>query len=125
LRDFFSKSNPRPLITTQKIEHLTFVDATTGKRQVFNSFKEVPPEIRAKIEEALAQDKIISKSSSFMFRGPDGHERIFHSLDEMPPDVRAFYERMVLPGIPVEARGLAGETEPPNNRPLAEERGLR
>jgi hypothetical protein len=125
LRDFFSKSTPTPVITTQKIEHLAFVDATTGKRQVFNSFKEVPPEIQAKIEEALAQDKIISKSSSFTFRGPDGHERVFHSLDEMPPDVRAFYERLVLPGMPVEARVLAAELEPPNNRPLSEERGMR
>jgi hypothetical protein len=88
---------------------VTFVDTATGKRQVFNSFDEVPSEIRTKIQEAQAQGGITSQTSSVVFLGADGQE--YHSLEEMPPDVRAMYEQVILPEIRAKVSALGIKTE--------------
>ena len=109
LRDFFSGANTKTLVTSRTLENVTFVDTATGKRQVFNSFDEVPSEIRAKIQEAQAQGGIVSQKSSVVFRGVDGQE--YYSLEEMPPDIRAMYEQIILPEIRAKVGALGIKTE--------------
>jgi hypothetical protein len=111
LRDFFSGANTKTVFTSRTFENVTFVDAATGKRHVFNSFKEVPPDIRSKIQQAQAQGRIISQENSVVFRGADGQEHRYHSLEEMPSDIRAMYERIILPEIraKVQAFGIGKE----------------
>jgi hypothetical protein len=109
LRDFFGGSSTKTFITSRTLENVTFVDTATGERQVFNSFDEVPSEIRTKIQEAQAQGGITSQKSSVVFVGADGQE--YHSLEEMPPDVRAMYEQVILPEIRVKVAALGIKTE--------------
>ena len=104
------------------VEKFTVVDPKTGKRQVFNSLQEVPPEIRAMLEDARAQGKQGSQDSSFTFRGPDGQERTYRSLEEMPPNVRALYEQVVLPELRAQGIGIPGEKKPPPGPPADEDR---
>jgi hypothetical protein len=96
-------------MTSRMFENVTFVDTATGKRQVFNSFDEVPSEIRAKIQEAQDQGGIISQKSSVVFRGADGKE--YHSLEEMPPGIRAIYEQVILPEIRAKTAALGIERQ--------------
>jgi len=87
------------LVAGKAITNITLVDRTTGKRQVFDSLNALPPEIRAKFEEAQALNRIDSRNLSFTFQGVDGQAQTYHSVEEMPADVRAAYEELVLPEI--------------------------
>jgi hypothetical protein len=117
LRDFFSGANTKTLITSKTLrtfENVTFVDATTGERHVFNSFEEVPPDIRAKIQEAQAHSKTIFQESSVVFQGTDGQEHRYHSVEEMPPDIRAMYEQIILPELRAKLQAFATGKESPD-----------
>jgi hypothetical protein len=84
------------LRTTAAIEKQKFVyvDKTSGKRQVFHSLDEIPPEIRAMLKEVQASGTAIEKSV-YSFQGPDGQKHTYHSLEEMPPEIRATYESIL------------------------------
>ena len=109
LRNFFGGSSTKTFITSRMLENVTFIDTATGKRQVFNSFDEVPSDIRAKIQEAQTKGGIISQKSSVIFRGADGQE--YHSLEDMPPGIRAIYEQVILPEIRAKVAALGIEKE--------------
>jgi hypothetical protein len=82
------------VIRGEATERIAVPDLITGQQRVFHSMSEVPPDIRAKIEEAWASKRA---DLSFTYRGPDGKEQTFHSLEEMPPKVRTIYEQVILP----------------------------
>jgi len=129
LWDFFSAAKPRAgltgttrtVIRTSKVERFTLEDKTTGERRVFNSPDELPPELRARFDEALAQRQNVSSAFACTFKGPDGQQQTYRSLDDMPPGVRAIYEQFVLPEIRAKVGGLADDTTSPNE-PAAEQR---
>ena len=68
-----------------------------GKRQVYHSLDEVPPEFRSKIEEAMhsGQREVgTSKTSKITVRNASGREQTYDSVEDMPPDLRAIYDRI-------------------------------
>lgn len=70
----------------------------TARRKGGESLENLPPEMRAKLEEALASGSgprvHTSESVTFTFEDASGRKRTYHSVDDMPPDVRAIYERL-------------------------------
>ncbi|MDH3583978.1 MAG: hypothetical protein OER86_07165 [Phycisphaerae bacterium] len=79
------------------------VDAGDGTR-VYSSLDDLPPEIRAKIEQFKDQagpgglpdsttTVTVQKSGHYRFTDDSGVEQVYHSLDEMPDDVRKLFER--------------------------------
>jgi len=83
---------------------------TKGQKHEYHSLEEVPPELRAEIEnlqnEATAKtmtlsasegttDKIVTQKKVTVYKIKDasGEERIYHSLEELPPEVRAAIEK--------------------------------
>jgi hypothetical protein len=114
LWNFFSGAKTKTLVTSPTLEYVTFVDGASGKRQVFTSFEEVPPDILVKIQEAQAQGKIVSQENSFIFQGADGQEHRYHSLEEMPSDIRAMYEQIVLPQIRAKVQAFGIKKESPD-----------
>ncbi len=80
-------------MSTTPIRHQT----TT---RTFKSLDEVPPELRAQVEEALAQGRQgkILESQRITITQTDAQgetvRRTYHSPEEMPPEVRAMWEQM-------------------------------
>ncbi len=70
--------------------------ATTGKQKVLRSLADVPPDIRAKIEDTLAGIRESSVVRTFTVRDAAGREQTYRSADEMPPAIRAAYERSLV-----------------------------
>jgi len=70
-------------------------DETTGEDRVYHSMADVPPEIRARIEAAMAGSEGGDIKRRLTFRdATTGEERTYNSVDELPPDLRAIYERI-------------------------------
>lgn len=80
--------------TVRRAEHIEVVDEN-GRKRVYSSLDEAPPEIREQIEAARAQAAPATTQHTFTIRDASGHEQTYHSLDEMPPEVRAVYERVL------------------------------
>ena len=78
--------------TEFRTERFEVKDARTGQIETYASMADVPPEIRAQIEEARhaaergAPAKITVKDAS-------GTTTTYDSVDQMPPEIRALYER--------------------------------
>lgn len=70
------------------------VSAST-ESHTYHSLDEMPPEVRARVEEMMAQQRASGAqtfvSERITISGENG-TRTYHSVDEMPPDVRARYE---------------------------------
>ncbi len=79
----------------QRSEQIEIVDERDGRRRVYHSLDEVPPEIREKIEAARARARPTTTRHTFTMRDASGVERTYDSIDDMPPEVRAIYERML------------------------------
>ncbi len=66
------------------------------KHQEFHSLEEMPPEIRARAEAAMAQMRAEGRSfvqqERITIRDSEGNVRSYNSVDEMPADVRRRYE---------------------------------
>jgi len=77
-------------------ERFEIVDKA-GKRQVYHSLEEVPPEFRSKIEEAMRsgqREVRTSKTLKITVKDASGREQTYDSVEDMPPDIRAIYERI-------------------------------
>ena len=124
------------------MEAFTTLDRATGKRKVYHSLEELPPEIRAQLEALPANSEVkklldlaaafhqvkdrmhdggagIDPSRpvepfSFVSRDQAGQERIYHSLQEMPPSVRAMYQCVIQPEVRAQMEDL-GLSETPCN----------
>ena len=91
---------PARLTTTRtteiRTERYQVKDVQTGQIRTYTSLADVPPEIRAQIEEARqaaergAPAKISVKDAS-------GTIKMYDSVDQMPPEIRAIYERATKP----------------------------
>ncbi len=104
--------------TVIKEEKIVFLNEKTGTRTVFNSFDELPPEIKSKFEQAKEGKLLVFNSFdelSFTVRSSEGNEETYHSLEEMPPDVRAIYEKDVPPEIRGQIENQSDEKESPHD----------
>ena len=91
---------PQTRVLGEKItERIEFVDRKTGQRQFFSSLADVPPELRAQIDEARAQGHVTVNQMKFSIQGLDGQTRTFHSLEELPAEYREIAERALAPDI--------------------------
>ena len=72
-------------------------------RQVYHSLDEMPPELRARAEQAMAQareqgigpgEPFQATSQQITISDSNGNVQTYNSPDEMPPDVRGRYEEM-------------------------------
>ena len=93
------------------------------KKRVFTSLEEVPPELRARIEQFKAGVEINGKSGLFSTASEkititqNGETHTYHSIDEMPPEVRARYEQIkkmtaggpVPPGVTIRTKNISVE----------------
>lgn len=77
-----------------KTEHIEVVDPETGERKVYRTTRELPADVRARIEAARAHSESAGAWHTFTFRDPSGREHTYHSVEEMPPDVRAMFEQV-------------------------------
>jgi len=62
------------------------------QKQVYHSMDELPPDVRARVEE-LRDAGGIGTSQTITFRDSSGNEQTYHSPDEMPPEIREIYEK--------------------------------
>ncbi len=89
------------VIRTSTVENLTFIDKEIDKKRVFYSLDEIPPELRAKFEEAkssgqgrlLRLDEIPSELRAKFEQVKGLGEWQLLLLDEMPPELRAKFEK--------------------------------
>jgi hypothetical protein len=116
LRLFFGagRAGVRTILRTETHQKFTVLNKATGKREVFRSLEEMPPELQAKFQAAQATGKNARRHVSFTFRGPDGREHTYHSVDEMPAHLRVMYEQFVLPELRSKNKDSAGAMGTPN-----------
>ena len=79
---------PRPTII-RRVNQVVVSGVGQGIRQVFRSLADVPPDMRAQIEAALAGGAI---KTVVTVRDASGHEQTYHSINEMPANLRSLYE---------------------------------
>src|SRR5207237_504333 len=81
----FLTAGPRPrgagtartVVCINETAKVSFLDKTTGHRQVFHSLEELPPELRTMIRQAQDPDQGTSTGFALAFRGPDGELQTF------------------------------------------------
>jgi hypothetical protein len=92
LWQWFSSGNvsQAKIVGTRRVEVISY-QGPDGQQHTCHSLDEVPPDIRAKVREAIASGQGITREV-FSYQGPDGQKKTYHSLEEMPPDLRAIYQ---------------------------------
>ncbi|HUU83146.1 MAG TPA: hypothetical protein VM243_06540 [Phycisphaerae bacterium] len=91
------------------VEETEEVDPTTGqrvrrvvrrtryvKRDIGKSLDDLPPDIRARVEQMMDRGQTSGTRSHTTIRIRDGSgpEQVYHSVEDMPPDVRRRYESL-------------------------------
>jgi len=81
-------------VKVTEIKRTEFVTEENGQRRVYHSLEEVPPEMRARIEEFQARAAAGQDKQTFTVTDASGKKRTYHSLDEVPPELRAVIEKV-------------------------------
>ena len=84
-----SKPPVSRVIKVTEFKKTEIVTQKDGERRVYHSLEEVPPEMRAKIEEFLTREAGGQASQTIKVRDLSGREQTYHSLEELPPEMRA------------------------------------
>lgn len=94
----FSRGTPPTISTTRTTQFSTqqikVQDPKTGEVRVYGSLEEVPPEIRAQIEQAMQQADRTTPTTKITVTDSSGTTRTYNSVEEMPEDLRKLYERV-------------------------------
>ena|SRR5437870_262133 len=95
-RLFGSQSQPSAsrVIKVMEFKKTEIVTEKNGERRVYHSLDEVPPEMRAKIEEFLTRETQGQASQTIKVRDLSGREQTYHSLEELPPEMRALIQNI-------------------------------
>ena len=82
-------------VTEIRTESIQVQDPHTGQITTYGSLDEVPPDIRAKIEQARAAagPSVGASHTKIVVKDASGTTRTYDSLEQMPADIRAIYER--------------------------------
>jgi hypothetical protein len=70
------------------------IDPATGQSRTIDSLDNIPPEIRAQLEDLQRKAVTGVGEMSFKFRDFSGQEHEYKSLEEMPPEVRGLFEQV-------------------------------
>jgi len=102
-------------ITLRTSEKITVHDENTGQMRQYTNMKDLPPELRAKVEAALDQHGAIDEnaivteqsmtkrittgpdgltSREITVRDADGIQRRYGSVDELPPELRRKFDAL-------------------------------
>ncbi|MCS7047967.1 MAG: hypothetical protein NZ483_01560 [Verrucomicrobiae bacterium] len=79
-------------VVYKRQESITVVDDNAGTTQHYRSLAELPPELRAKFEEALRGSQPPT-TTEIVVEGPDGVRRTYKSWDEVPEPIRDLFAR--------------------------------
>ena len=78
---------------TVTVKKLNIVTNTRGERHEYHSLEELPPELRATVQDALNGVTAGKALKTYKVRDASGQEHIYSSLEEMPKELRALVER--------------------------------
>lgn len=92
LLTLFTRASSEPHVETSEF---TTTNVSTH-RHVVASAEDLPPEVRAQLEAAIAArgGSHVSETITFTYEDSSGRTRTYHSVEEMPPDVRAVFDRL-------------------------------
>lgn len=92
----FGLGNKPPVQRITKVVKVKqeIVTNQNGERHVYHSLDELPPEMRAKIEEFQKRAAQGQATQTFKVRDASGHEKTYHSLEELPPEMRKMLENI-------------------------------
>src|SRR2546425_12682068 len=82
-------------VTEIRTESIQVQDPHTGQVTTYGSLDEMPPDIRAKIEQARASagPMVGASHTKIVFKDASGTTHTYDSPEQMPPDIRVIYER--------------------------------
>lgn len=80
-------------VTVNRRESVTVVDETAGTTREYQSVDDLPPALRAKLEEARGSGKL-APTTEIVIEGPDGVRCTYRSLDEVPQPYRDLLARV-------------------------------
>ncbi len=77
-----------------RTQFIEFVDPATGQSKQVQSLDQVPPDLRAHIEEFRRQVLQGAGEATFVYRDLSGQQHTYQSPQEMPPEVCSLFEHV-------------------------------